>query len=133
MDKTQILSAFNTHFLEFIADVQRVFPQDKDIATALNSIQLAKKMNPRLIIMAFKEHFATKYRAEILAGDLDFFINNDYNKDLSEIKLGPIGSPSVILEKIDCLREPVKQMPAEEQQKVIKYLQNLTKLCDLYN
>ena len=83
MDKTQILSAFNTHFLEFIADVQRVFPQDKDIATALNSIQLAKKMNPRLIIMAFKEHFATKYRAEILAGDLDFFINNDYNKDLS--------------------------------------------------
>ena len=35
-------------------------------------------------------------------------------------------------EKIDCLREPIKNMREEDKQKVVKYLQNLKKLTDLY-
>jgi len=38
----------------------------------------------------------------------------------------------MILEKIDCLRGPVRNMNNEDQQKVMKYLQNLTKLSDMY-
>ena len=40
---------------------------------------------------------------------------------------------NMIIEKIDCIREPVKNMNSEDQAKVMKYIQNLSKLCKLYN
>jgi len=42
-------------------------------------------------------------------------------------------SNKMILDKIEYLRTPVREMDTEEQGKVIKYIQNLTKLCELYN
>jgi hypothetical protein len=129
MDNTQILTAFNTHFIEFIDDIQRVFPNNLDIATAKNGLIQLRKANPRLLILSYKEYMVMPYRAEIQEGDLSFFINNDYRKDLN--KLG-VKSPNNILERIDCLRAPIKEMDENSQQNVIKYLQNLQKLSDLY-
>lgn len=125
---SQILKAFNNHFLEFVEDVKRVFPEDVDIATAASALEKLKKANPKMIIMAFKQYVSEPYKTEIEAGELEFFISKDYSADLSSTN-----SSSVILEKIDLLRKPISEMKEEEQEKVIKYLQNLTKLADMYN
>lgn len=130
MDKTQILSAFNDHFMQFVQDIQLVFPDNSDIATVSLALGKLRKANPRLLIMSFKEHVVSGYRKEIEKGDINFFINNDYQKDLNNIG---VGSSNQILEKIDCLRGPVRDMNKSEQDKVIKYMQNLLKLSDLYN
>ena len=129
MDKTQILSAFNDHFMQFVQDIQLVFPDNSDIATVSLALGKLRKANPRLLIMSFKEHVVSGYRMEIEKGDINFFINNDYQKDLKNIG---IGSSNQILEKIDCLRGPVRDMNTSEQEKVIKYMQNLLKLSDMY-
>lgn len=125
MDSKQILTAFNNHFLELVNDVQVVFPDDLDIATIHNAFNKMRKANPRLIMSAFKEYVAGPYRSEIDKSDIEFFISKDYKQELK--------NNNAILEKIDCLREPIRAMNKEEQQKVIKYMQNLCKLCDLYN
>jgi hypothetical protein len=122
------MKAFNDHFIEFIDDIQRVFPNDADIATVRNSLMALRKANPKLIISAFKECVSGLYHDEIDRGDLEFFINKDYGDDLGEG-----GVSNAVLEKIDLLREPVRQMDAGDQEKAIQYIQNLTKLCDLYN
>ena len=80
-----------------------------------------------MIIMAFKQFVSLPYRKEIEAGEIDFFINKDYSQDVGG------DSASLILSKIDLLRKPVSEMNKSEQKKVIKYIQNLTKLADLYN
>lgn len=129
MDKTQILSAFNDHFMQFVQDIQLVFPENSDIATVSLALGKLRKANPRLLIMSFKEHVVSGYRKEIEEGDINFFINNDYQNDLNNIG---VGSSNQILEKIDCLREPVRDMNANDQAKVIKYMQNLLKLSDMY-
>ena len=129
MDKTQILSAFNDHFMQFVQDIQLVFPDNSDIATVSAALGKLRKANPRLLIMSFKEHVVSGYRMEIEKGDINFFINNDYQKDLNNIG---VGSSNQILEKIDCLRGPVRDMNPNEQEKVIKYIQNLLKLSDKY-
>ena len=129
MDKTQILSAFNDHFMQFVQDIQLVFPDNSDIATVSAALGKLRKANPRLLIMSFKEHVVSGYRMEIEKGDINFFINNDYQKDLNNIG---VGSSNQILEKIDCLRGPVRDMNPNEQEKVIKYMQNLLKLSDMY-
>jgi len=128
MDKSQILKGFNDHFVEFVEDVERVFPDDNDISTVKESFIQMRKANPRLVIKAFNEYFLNKYRSEIESGNIDFFIKKDYNTDLSVV-----GDSDYILKKIDVLRNPVKNMNEEDQNKVIKYIQNLSKLCDIYN
>jgi hypothetical protein len=127
MDQRQILSAFNDHFMEFVDDVQRVFPDNDDITTVKTSLVSFRKTNPRLILLVFKEQVIGKYRNEIEKGDINFFIDKDYKQDV-----GQMGSSKMILEKIDCLRQPIREMKQEDQNKVIKYIQNLMKLSDIY-
>ena len=127
MDKSQILKGFNEHFTEFIEDIERVFPNDNDISTVKSFFIQMRKANPKLVIKAYNDHFLTIYRSEIESGDLKFFITKDYNQDLSKL-----GEAEYILKKIDVLREPVKNMGNDDQQKVLKYIQNLSKLCDVY-
>jgi hypothetical protein len=128
MDNRQIMKAFNDHFVEFLDDIQRVFPDDADIATVKNSLIAMRKANPRLIMATFKKSVSGTYHDQIEKGDLEFFINKDYGNDLGEG-----GVSNSVLEKIDLLREPVRNMDESDQKKAIKYIQNLTKLCDLYN
>ena len=120
-----VLAAFNNHFEEFVADIQRVFPDDTDIKAAANALSRLRKANPSIIVKGFKSYVSLPYGDQIDSGDISFFIQKDYSSDL--------GDKSVILEKIDMLRQPVAQMGEEDQLKVIKYLQNLKKLSELYN
>jgi len=124
MDKDQLLSIFNKQFKEFVEDISRVFPTNTDISAFKVIIGQILTITPKTIYKTFKKHVADKYRAEIEAGDINFFINKDYNGDLE--------NNNTILEKIDCLRGPVKEMNPVEQAKVIKYMQNMAKLCQLY-
>jgi len=123
MDKGQILSIFNKQFKEFVEDISRVFPTNSDISTFKTVIGQLLTITPKTIYKTFKKHVVDKYQAEIEAGDINFFINKDYNGDLEN---------NTILEKIDCLRAPVREMNPAEQAKVIKYMQNMAKLCQLY-
>jgi hypothetical protein len=121
-----ILTAFNDHFEEFVNDIQRVFPEDTDILTAKNAFLAARKANPKLIVKIWKSYVVSKYRKEIESGNIEFFINKDYKNDVSVSVYS-----DKITESIDRLRDPVKKMNADEQDKTIKYIQNFTKLSDL--
>ena len=128
MDSRSILTAFNNHFLEFVEDVKRVFPNDMDIATIQTAFNKMRKANPKLILMTFREHVYDPYHKEIEQGNLSYFIDKDYDNDLKSV-----GHGSVILEKINYLKKPISEMDKEDQSKVVKYMQNLCKLCKLYN
>ena len=131
MDKDQILSAFNDHFKEFIADIKRVFPQNMDIVALNKGLPSILMITPKLIIKSFKTNFVDVYRAEIEEGDINFFIDLDYQNDLTNLGVDT-NNNSVILEKINCLKEPIRQMNAKEQENVMKYMKNLMGLIDLY-
>ena len=120
-----ILAAFNNHFEEFIADILRVFPDNTDVSAAATALTRLRKANPSIILKGFKSYVSIPYGDQIDSGDISFFIEKDYSKD--------VGEKSIILEKIDTLRGPVSQMEKGDQDKVIKYLQNLKKLGELYN
>ena len=124
---TNILSVFNEHFLEFLNDVQTVFPDDVDILTAKNALNTIRKANPKLIVKIWKTFIANKYSGEIEKGDIRFFIDKDYSNDVADS-----GSSDQIMSSINRLREPIKNMGAENQEKAMKYIQNLTKLSQLY-
>lgn len=128
MNKSDILSGFNNHIIDFFNDVMKVFPNDTDIAVAHTSLLTIKKMNPRLIVTIWKAHILDPYKDQIEAGDINFFLDRDYKQDLEKVE-----NSGTILDKINTLREPIRQMGDDNKEKTIKYIQNLTKLCGLYH
>lgn len=122
-----ILTAFNDHFMEFVNDIISVFPNDTDILSAKNSFTLIRKANPKMIIKIWHKYVVEKYEDVIESGDISFFINKDYRDDLTNAE-----NSEKITEAIDRLRNPVKLMTPEDQQKVMKYIQNLKKLSSVY-
>jgi hypothetical protein len=121
-----ILTAFNDHFFEFLNDVQNVFPEDADILTARNALSTVRKANPKMIVKIWNAFIVGKYKGEIEAGNIDFFINKDYSSDVSTAS-----NSDKIMESINRLREPIKNMSPDNQAKVMKYIQNLTKIAEL--
>jgi len=57
-----IITAFNDHFMEFINDVQIVFPDDADILTAVNALKLVRKSNPKMIVKIWNKHLLKTYK-----------------------------------------------------------------------
>ena len=119
-----ILTAFNDHFIEFVSDIQNVFPEDADILTAKNALITIRKANPKMIVKIWNAYIVGKYKPEIESGNLEFFMNKDYSQDVS----GASNSDK-IMESINRLREPIKHMTPESQAKTMKYIQYLTKLA----
>jgi len=123
---SNILTAFNDHFMDFVNDVQSVFPNDADVLATKNALSAIRKANPKMIVKIWSAFIVSKYRGEIEAGNIEFFINKDYSQDVSSA-----ANSDKIMESIDRLRIPVKNMGPENQAKVMKYIQNLTKLAQM--
>jgi hypothetical protein len=121
-----LLTAFNDHFMDFINDVQSVFPEDIDILAAKNALSLVRKANPKMIVKIWKVYIANKYKREIESGNLEFFVDKDYSNDVSVA-----ANSDKIMESINRLRDPIKNMSKDNQDKVMKYIQNLSKLSEL--
>ena len=124
--QSNIITIFNDHFIEFVNDIHYVFPEDPDILTAKNALTTIRKANPRLLPLIWKKYITIPYHDQILAGNINFFIEKDYSNDLTKS-----GNTEQIMESIDRLRAPVKLMNPENQMKTMKYIQNLCRISNM--
>ena len=125
--KRFVRKTFNDEFMKFVNEVHSLFPDDKVIKKARDGLELLKKANPKLVIQIWKQYIVDRYNEEIEKGELDFFINKDYTNDVSNAS-----NANSIMESINRLREPIRNMGASNQATAMKYIQQLTKLCQLY-
>lgn len=127
-DKYLILTAFNNQFFEFVDDVESVFYDDASIKKVKSALQLIRKMNPSIIIKIWYKYITLPYETEIQNNNLNFFIEKDYKNDLRYIS-----SAEDITRHIDVLRDPIRNMGTDNQNKSFKYIQNLCLLATLYS
>lgn len=125
MDSRTVLRGFNDHFVEFIDDVQRLFPEDRDVRTAHTALVGARKANPVIICKIWQKVVLRQNRAEIESGDLDHFARKDYSRNFPQ-------SMAWIVARIDNFRRPLVELEAGNKEKIVQYLRNLTQLSDLY-
>ena len=126
-DKSLLLNAFNTQLFEFIEDIEHVISEDNSIKKAKTALIMIKKVNPVLIIKIWYNYICTKYETEINNDNIDFFVEKDYKKDLVYVNYS-----DDIINNIDKLREPVRNMSKENQEKSLRYIKNLCILSKLY-
>ena len=126
LSPSYVLKTFNNHFDDFVGDILRVFPGDKDIIAGREALRNIRKANPKIIINIFNETVVGPYHQHIKDNDISFFIEKNYTDEITD------ENSRRILSKIDIIREPVRNMNDADKNNVLKYLNNLLKLCDLY-
>jgi len=126
-----ILEAFNAHFIDFISDVQRIFPDEEQLLRAKNTVISVSKLDPQTLIIVWKFYVIGKYETHILAGDIDFFVNKDYTDELKNLGKNTEKTDKII-QTINNLRSKIKNMSDSNKEKTIIYMQNLTKLSLMY-
>ena len=124
ISKSFIVKGFNKHFDEFVEDIQSVFPEDDQVKTMKNLLFLFKKTNPKIVLEYWNTYIHVPYKEPIENGDISFFINKDYSADVT--------MTDSISNFIERLRGYVRNMTEENQQKSMKYIQNLCNLTKLY-
>lgn len=127
-DKTTVFRAFNNVFFEFLGEVQKVLPENKDVKDAVSGLEFLKKANPTCIIKAWHHYVYEPYKEEIARGDITFFCDKDYKNDLSHMS-----NSDEIMKAIQPIRDPIRTMSEENKNVVMKYLANLCRLSSVYS
>jgi hypothetical protein len=126
-NKQLILRAFNTLFFDFLDDIITIYPEKAEIAMAKTSFDAIKRANPTIIMKVWNSHVYSKYKAVIDAGDISFFFDKDYSTDINHL-----ANAKKIMSIIDDIREPIRTMDDVNRQHSMKYIQDLSKLSELY-
>ena len=122
------LTAFNNQFTEFLNAVYSIFPDSTQVAYTRNSLTMLRKVNTKLILSTWYQCIAIQYKDEINRGDASFFIEKNYQSDLSTYESG-----DKILKSIESLRDSIREMTTDDQATAMKYIQNLSKLSIMYH
>ena len=116
------LTGFNNQFIEFIDDVKLCFKDNSDVMIAYSILKKMRNANPKIIINLWNKK-VFKYKKQIEDGDLNFFIEHNYSNDINNIE---------IINRINKIRNNVRELSDENKDKIKLYLKNLSKLADLY-
>ena len=127
-DKVTYLKAFNNQFEEFLEDIEVIFPTNHDIKTTKTGLLMLRKANPKMIISVWYRYIYSKYQAEIENENIEYFLTKDYSTDLKMDQ----GASNKVLEGIDKIRNPMRELDDDNKSKCIQYLKNLNKLSEIY-
>lgn len=127
MATVNIIKLFNDHLTDFVDDVCMLFPDDVELLSAKNSLMTIKKVNPKIVIKMWQTYIGERYKEHIAEGNFDFFIEKDYVNDVSESSYS-----EKIMTAINRLREPIRHMSADNREKTMLYIQNLTNMAAMY-
>ena len=127
-DKSLLLRTFNSQFFAFLDDIITIIP-DEEIIKSKAYFETNKTLNPSLLNKIWFSYIESNYHHEILAGNIDFFLEKDYEADLVNLP-----NAKQIVNTIDTsLREPLKKMDATNRDHCKDHIILLSKLSRAYN
>jgi len=122
------MRAFNNHFFDFMEDIITIVPDNSDLPVSRDSFVMIKKANPTAIIKAWYFYIYKPYGNVIAGGDITFFFEKDYSEDISHLS-----NADNIMQIIDTIRQPIREMGDTNKAHSMKYIQNLTELSRAYS
>jgi hypothetical protein len=130
VDKSTLLKAFNGQIEEFLEDIVILFPENRDIKTSKTAIVMMKQANPKMLLSVWYRYIYMKYAEKIEEENIDYFLNKDYTEDVAKLEKNSSGSS--VIESINKLKGPLKELDEENTSKCIQYLKNLNNLSNMY-
>lgn len=134
--KLEIKKICITNFINqlsgFMGDVMIIVPDNEDIISAKKYVDLLSKANPKLLLTYWHNSVTIKYSEQIFNNDFEFALNKDYRDDIKERGNEKDEDNESILKLIDNLKHIAKKLNTDQKNIIMKYLQNISKLTQLY-
>jgi hypothetical protein len=105
--------------------ISNTFPYDLDVTMAKNKLYAIKQFNPKMIVKIWKTYIADKYKELIQNGDLNFFIEKNYDEDLDQVS-----NSNKIMNCVNRLRDPIRKMEKDKQELTMSFIQDLSKISN---
>ncbi len=130
IDRPTLIRSFNDYFCEFLDDISRVLPGNKQISAANRSFKTLIEMNKTILVKCWYKFVYLKYSQVIEDGNIEFFFEKDYSDDLTKLQ-----NAQNIMEIIDSVRQPAKEVCENPKNKeyMVSYIQGLCRLSIAFN
>ena len=117
------LSAFGTKLVEFFKELVDVFPDERDIKMAYEAISGAKRINPRLVLDMFHEHFYVDFHRAVAERDVDLLVHLGQQKIQQKF--------NYIMPAIAIFNKHWDTLTVPNQEAIWAYLKLLCVLCEM--
>lgn len=115
------LGAFNTQLIRFFKELSETYPEERDIKLAVEAIEGAKKINPKMILDLFKDYVYDDLNEPIQREDEDYVL--DFAKKKIHSKFNEMSPALIIFDK------HWATMTEQNQKAIWAYLKVLCILC----
>jgi hypothetical protein len=116
MSKKMFIEAFYSQFGEFLAELSKMYPEDKDFTDFASNLSMMKYMNPMYPINFVKTDVVDKYKNKILSRDESFFLKSEEIQQSADIDI------------VYKLKSYISGMSPENKEVVWSYIEIITKL-----
>lgn len=125
MDKN-LFKDFNKLYFNFLDFLKKYSNGDKMFNDFYRKSYIIKQTNIKLIIKIWYDNISSLYNKEIEEGNIDFFLNKNYNLEIN--KIGNYNNNYNINSYIDFFREQYTKLDENIIQSFIHYVQHLNRL-----
>lgn len=132
VDKSTLLKAFNSQFEEFLEDIVILFPENREIKTSKTALSMMKQANPKMVLSVWYRYIFVKYADKIEEENIDYFLEKDYTEDVAKLEERSGGSGTSVIESINKIKGPLRELDEENTSKCLQYLKNLNNLSNMY-
>ena len=115
-------SVFCSQLVRFFEELSDTFPEEREVRGALEAIQAARKINPKLILDMFVEHIVNDLREAIATENADYVIQEGRMKIKTQF--------NEILPAIMIFEKHWPTLHDDNKQVIWKYLKVLVALSD---
>lgn len=130
-NKPFILKTFKTQFTDYFKFIKKNFTFEKsEIRYMENIINLFVKYNSTKLIQIWFTYFSVPYGNCILEGNLNYFINKDYNNDIKLFEQEE--NLNYLITVIEKTKKELMALDDTLKKECVHNLQNLTKLSIMY-
>ena len=116
------LGAFNTQLIRFFQELRDTYPEERDIKMALEAIEGAKKINPKLILDLFHDYVCGQLREAIEREDEEVVIG--FAKSKISAQFNEMSPALLIFDK------HWPNMTVANQKAIWNYMKVLCVLCE---
>jgi hypothetical protein len=117
-----VLSAFGTQLVRFFEELVETFPDERDIKMAAEAIAGAKRINPRLVLDMFHEHFYVDFHRAVGERNVETLVT------IGKLKITQ--KFNYIMPAVAIFNKHWDSLTVPNQEAIWKYLTVLCVLCE---
>ena len=120
------IGIFNKEYFEFLNFIKGHI-EDSSFKTFYRKNQIMKETNPKLFIRTWYERIGSKYHTQVMDRDISFFLNKDYNDDISNV-----GDSNMLLKYINKFKESYDSFDTTVKETFLNFMISLTDKSFVY-